>query len=339
MEVVQPTIVNGEWQCPAGYRLAYDAWDTEHQYPYCLSLTPIPPADSMFSLLPGSFKVQPDKTSYNADEIVILNVAYDVSHISGSVGLSWSINAEVYDSVGNLLDRDGETNIWYTTQSISSLANPKIHPRFRMSNIPMQVTVKLTADSRVLGTTTVNIPLTTGEPTKPITTEAFSLLPGSFQVQLDKYSYAPGDLITLNIAYDVSRSPDPAGFVGIAWSINGEVYDSAGSLLDRDGETNAAWTTRSISSFADPKVHPRFYMSTTTMQVTVVLTADSLELARDIVTVPVAEGVPPIVPPDEEEGIIPPTELEGWLPWILLGVGIVLILGMGKKEPERRATK
>lgn len=301
---------------------------------------------AVFTLLAGSFQVKPAKSSYKAGEKVTLNVAYDVSK-SGWTGLAWSVNVEIYSSAWVLLDRDGETNAEWTTRSTSTLASPKLHPQFKMSNIPMALTARLVADSTVLGQIVVVVPLVfeppPPEPVPPAPTESFVLLPGSFKVVADKSSYRANDTVKLYVGYDVTRN----SAVGVSWSVNASVYSAVGILLDKDGETNAFYTSRSISS-ADSKasVHPQFKMSTTSMQVKVVLEADSTILGQTVVTVPLAAGAPepepeppwpppPPTPPEPEPGE-PTGDLTGWLPWVLIGVVVLMALAPGEKKPAEK---
>lgn len=301
-----------------------------------------------FALLQGSFSVKPAKPYYKTGEKVTLNVAYDVSK-SGWTGGAWSVNVEVYNSAGVLLDRDGETNAEWTSRSISTLESPKLHPQFLMSNITMLIRAKLVADSTVLGTVVVAVPLTVVvEPTppepEPTPTASFILLDGSFIVKPDKSQYRANDTVKLYVGYDVTRNAN----VGVSWSVNASVYSAAGTLLDKDGETNAFTTSRSISSpDSSAVVHPQFKMSSTSMQVKVVLEADGTKLGQTTVTVPISVAPAPTEPepyePTPTEPTPTPTEPEpteptvGGIPtkWLAIGVvGLLLVMAMGGGKKE-----
>jgi hypothetical protein len=293
-----------------------------------------------FRLATGSFQVRATDPPYLPNETVELAVAYDITRVGFPSGLTWSVNASVY-SGGILLDRDGETNALTTGRSISSLANPSIHPRFKMGSADMTVVVKLEAVYSRTIYQTITVPLGTMTLTIPVAEEpgpsdAFVLAPGSFRVVMDKSEYKAGDTVKLYVGYDVMRNSN----VGLSWSVNASVYDASGNLLDRDGETNAFTTARSVSpANSGAYIHPRFKMGNAPMAVKVVLDADGLELSRGNIVIPLSSGGEDTSPPEnggEEvvEGEEAMTLFGVPVMWLLIGGGLVVLLVATSRRRE-----
>jgi hypothetical protein len=144
----------------------------------------------------------------------------------------------------------------------------------------------------------------------------------------ERSSYKAGEVVKLFVGYDVMRNSN----VGVSWSVNATVYDASGTILDRDGETNAFTTSRSVSpANSGAYIHPRFTMSSAPMNVKVVLDADGIELARTTLVIPLkaadGDGSPPVDGEEDGETIQEAMTVFG-IPvmWLAIGGGLVVLL-------------
>lgn len=345
--VVFPTKVGGKWECPEGYRVAYDAWDVAHQYPYCLSIIPVTPVIGQGLITNKYINKAPEGNRIPLPTTVIAdNNTFEVGttavNISSSSYIA-GIQVKVYDPdniqrAAPITDWTGispsEELRWeYNIQRVDKIGDWTIDITFlkKDGTILDKVQTTMTANGAVGDGT----PLTAQG---LIVSKYINKAPEGSKILLPAVVKADSNTFEIGI---IANNISLTSFIG---GIEVKVYDPEGKLrgnpvvdytgLSPNEELVWEYNICRVNKAGTWRIEIKF------LEKTMLRVLD--EANTTMVAVGVAEDEEIITPvPPEGDEIIPeiPATLEGWLPWILLGVGVVLILGMGKKEPERKATK